>query len=267
MEHYRRAPRGVAGHRARLRRERLSRAGNVSRICWHLRGDRAAAMEHYEQRRRQAALHGRRSIRRASPGRSATLHWQAGDRTEAMAAYRQALASLSGSGGAYRSSATSTRSWDSAAFRSGDNEKALEWSERAVQSAEQRARRAIGRGADPSSQSRDHGNRTGHQHHRGRAGTIGQLDAARERIERSLGAARDRELLDVACRAYANLGVLYSSVEPQRAIDVSLTGLELASKIGAPSLQSYIYANLAAAYCALTERCETERPSSGRGAP
>ena len=39
---------------------------------------------------------------------------------------------------------------------------------------------------------------------------------------------------------------------------MSLTGLELASKIGAASLQSYIYANLAAAYCALTERCETE---------
>jgi adenylate cyclase len=52
--------------------------------------------------------------------------------------------------------------------------------------------------------------------------------------------------------------VLYSTVEPQRAIDVSLTGLELASKIGAASLQSYIYANLATAYCALTDRCEAE---------
>ena len=86
----------------------------------------------------------------------------------------------------------------------------------------------------------------------------GQLDAARERIEQSLAAAQGLGLLDVACRAYANLGVLYSSVEPKRAIDVSLTGLEIASRIGAASLQSYIYANLAAAYCALTERCDTE---------
>ena len=86
----------------------------------------------------------------------------------------------------------------------------------------------------------------------------GQLDAARERIERSLATAQDLGLLEVACRAYANLGVLYSSVEPKRAIEVSLTGLEIASKIGAASLQSYIYANLAAAYCALTDRCETE---------
>jgi adenylate cyclase len=86
----------------------------------------------------------------------------------------------------------------------------------------------------------------------------GRLDAARERIERSVAAARELGLLDVACRGYANLGVLYSTIEPRRAIEVSLTGLELASKIGAASLQSYIYANLAAAYCALTDRCETE---------
>jgi len=94
----------------------------------------------------------------------------------------------------------------------------------------------------------------------------GNLDSARAHIERSLNAARDSGLLDVACRAYANLGVLYGSVEPQRAIEVSLTGLELASKIGAASLQSYIYANLAAAYCALTERCDTEGLQAARAA-
>jgi len=77
-------------------------------------------------------------------------------------------------------------------------------------------------------------------------------------MERSLEIARSLGLLDVACRAYANLGVLYSTVQPQRAIEVSLTGLELASRIGAASLQPYIYANLAAAYCALTDRCEAE---------
>ena len=86
----------------------------------------------------------------------------------------------------------------------------------------------------------------------------GDLNGARERIEASVAAARDLGLLDVACRGYANLGVLYSTVEPKRAIEVSLTGLELASRIGVVSLESYIYANLATAYCALTERCETE---------
>lgn len=71
-------------------------------------------------------------------------------------------------------------------------------------------------------------------------------------------AAQELGLLDVACRGYANLGVLYGTVEPKRAIDVSLIGLEIASRIGAASLQSYIYANLATAYCSLTDRCETE---------
>ena len=92
----------------------------------------------------------------------------------------------------------------------------------------------------------------------------GDSTAARERIEQSLAAAEELGLLDVACRAYANLGVLYSTVEPKRAIEVSLTGLEIASKIGAASLQSYIYANLAAAYCALTDRCETDGLEAAR---
>ena len=70
----------------------------------------------------------------------------------------------------------------------------------------------------------------------------------------------------MACRGYANLGVLYGTIEPRRAIDVSLLGLDLASRIGAASLQSYIYANLAAAYCALTERCEAEGLQAARTA-
>jgi len=144
-----------------------------------------------------------------------------------------------------------------AAFRSGDNHKAVEWAERALQSAE----RALTEPASDAAQVRKAAT-AAIAHATNTIGVAlarsGQLDAAREHIERSLAAAQDLGLLDVACRAYANLGVLYSSVEPKRAIDVSLTGLEIASKIGAASLQSYIYANLAAAYCALTDRCETE---------
>jgi adenylate cyclase len=95
---------------------------------------------------------------------------------------------------------------------------------------------------------------------------VGQLEAARERIERSVTLAREHGLLDVACRGYANLGVLYGSVEPRKAIEASLSGLDLATKIGAASLQPYMYANLAAAYCALTDRCETEGLVAARAA-
>lgn len=184
------------------------------------------------------------------------LHWQAGDRTQAAACYQDALRTLGG-GGTHIEAAHLYQELGLAAFRTGDNRQAVEWAERALQTAEAVLQNAVPAAADirkSATAAIAHANNT--------IGVAlarsGNLEAARERIERSVAAARECGLLDVACRAYANLGVLYSTVEPKRAIDVSLTGLELASKIGAPSLQSYIYANLAAAYCALTDRCETE---------
>ena len=229
-----------------------------------LLGDRAAAMEHYEKvsggyRAARATVDQARIARKTG-----TLHWQTGDRAEAMASYRRALDQISGST-AHLEAAHLYQELGLAAFRSGDNGKAVEWAERALQSAE----RALAEpGADPA-----HVRITATTAIAQATNTIGvalarsgQLDAARERIERSLEAAQDLGLLDVACRAYANLGVLYSSVEPKRAIDVSLTGLEIASKIGAASLQSYIYANLATAYCALTERCDAEGLEAAKAA-
>ena len=229
-----------------------------------LLGDRAAAMEHYEKvssgyRAARATVDQARIARKTG-----TLHWQTGDRAEAMASYRRALDQISGST-AHLEAAHLYQELGLAAFRSGDNGKAVEWAERALQSAE----RALAEpGADPAdvriaatTAIAQATNTIGVALARS-----GQLDAARERIERSLEAAQDLGLLDVACRAYANLGVLYSSVEPKRAIDVSLTGLEIASKIGAASLQSYIYANLATAYCALTERCDAEGLEAAKAA-
>jgi len=219
-------------------------------------GDRSAAMEHYTTanggyRAARATIDQARIARKTG-----TLHWQAGDRPEAMASYRRALEQISGST-AHIEAAQLYQELGLAAFRSGDNQKAIEWSERALQSAE-RALTEPGGDAPPVRAAAT----TAVAHATNTIGVAlarsGQLDAAREQIERSLATAQDLGLLDVSCRAYANLGVIYSSVEPKRAIDVSLTGLEIASKIGAASLQSYIYANLATAYCALTERCDTE---------
>ena len=229
-----------------------------------LLGDRAAAMKHYDyvSGRYRAA---RATVDQARTARKiGTLHWQAGDRAEAIASYRRALEQISGST-AHIEAAHLYQELGLAAFRSGDNQKAIEWAERAVQSAE---RALTEPGADAA-----HVHTAATTAIAQATNTIGvalarsgHLDAARERIERSLAAAQDLGLLDVECRAYANLGVLYSSVEPKRAIDVSRTGLEIASKIGAASLQSYIYANLAAAYCALTERCDTEGLEAAKAA-
>jgi adenylate cyclase len=221
-----------------------------------LLGERAAALDRYQSlaRRHQAAggLVDQARIAR----KLGTLHWQGGDRGQAMACYQRALEGLEGSE-AHVEAAHLYQDLGLAAFRTGENQKAMEWAERALQSAE--AVRSDQLPVTPDVQ-KAAGVAVAHA-----TNTIGvalarsgELDAARQHMERSLEIARGLGLLDVACRAYANLGVLYCSVHPQRAIEVSLTGLELASKIGAASLQPYIYANLAAAYCALTDRCEAE---------
>jgi adenylate cyclase len=85
-----------------------------------------------------------------------------------------------------------------------------------------------------------------------------RLDDAVNKIEQSIDIAETHDLLQAACRGYANLGVLYSSLNPRRSIETCLRGLETAQKIGALGFQSRLYANLAVAYCALTDRCELE---------
>jgi adenylate cyclase len=229
-----------------------------------LLGDGRAAMEHYQN---VAAVHAAAQARvdQARIARkTAALHWQAGERGQAIASHRRALDFL-GDSEVDLEAAHLYHALGLAAFRSGDNHQAIEWAERALRVAEA----AI---AEPSSITPE-GRKTAMAAIAHATNTIGvalarsgQLDAACERIERSLTTAREQGLLDVACRAYANLGVLYSSVAPKRAIDVSLTGLELASRIGAATLQSYLYANLAAAYCALTDKCETEGRQAAKAA-
>ena len=221
-----------------------------------LLGDRDAATERYRALAAaydalRAPIDHARILRKLG-----TLLWQSGDRTQAVGLYELAQRALEASAEPIEA-AHLYQELGLAAFRSGDNQRAIEWAERAVEAAES----ALANDSNATADLRRAAT-AAIAHATNTIGVAlarsGELDAARERIERSVGAARDLGLLDVACRAYANLGVLYSSVEPQRAIEVSLTGLELASKIGAPSLQSYLYANLAAAYCALTDRCETE---------
>jgi tetratricopeptide (TPR) repeat protein len=86
----------------------------------------------------------------------------------------------------------------------------------------------------------------------------GRLKEAVATIEQSIDIAEAHDLLQAACRGYANLGVLYSSLDPRRCIETCLRGLETAKKIGDLGFQSRLYANLAVAYCALTDRCEAD---------
>jgi adenylate cyclase len=211
-------------------------------------------MEHYSE---LVAAPARRPVDEGRLVRKiGALHWQGGDRKQATEFYGRALATLTRASDLIELSQLH-QELGLAAFRSGDNRQAIEWSERALRSAE--AALAVTAAVTPATRRTA---ATAIAHATNTIGVAlaraGQLEAARQRIEQSVEVAREHGLLDVACRGYANLGVLYSTIEPKRSIEVSQTGLELATRIGAASLQSYIYANLAAAYCALTDSCETE---------
>ena len=83
------------------------------------------------------------------------------------------------------------------------------------------------------------------------------VEAVRE-IERSVAVAEAAGLQSVVCRAYTNLGVLYTVVDPARAIAVCRRGLEVATRIGDLGFQARLYTNLAVACCTFTDRCGEE---------
>ena len=77
-------------------------------------------------------------------------------------------------------------------------------------------------------------------------------------VERSVEVAEAAGLLGAACRGYTNLGVLYTIIDPARAIEVCRRGLEVARRIGDLGFQARLLANLAVACCTFTDRCPTE---------
>ncbi|HUE38205.1 MAG TPA: tetratricopeptide repeat protein, partial [Candidatus Binatia bacterium] len=59
------------------------------------------------------------------------------------------------------------------------------------------------------------------------------------------------DLAAVACRAYTNLAVMYTSLDHQRSAAYCRDGLELARKIGDQLQQSWLYCALAGGHCTL----------------
>jgi adenylate cyclase len=141
-------------------------------------------------------------------------------------------------------------------FRSGDNQEAVAWTGRALQQAE----RAAGLGRGDAERSRTAAAAISHAHNTLGA-ALARLDRPAEAVrhmERSVAVAEAAGLLQAACRSYANLGVLYATLDPGRAVQTCRLGLETAQKIGDLGFQSRLYANLAVAYCALTQRCDDD---------
>lgn len=87
---------------------------------------------------------------------------------------------------------------------------------------------------------------------------LGRNHEAVRQVERSIELAEAAGLLGAACRGYTNLGVLYTTIDPAKAMEVCRRGLEVARRIGDLGFQARLLVNLAVACCTFTDRCPTE---------
>ncbi|NRF71966.1 AAA family ATPase [Aquincola sp. S2] len=250
MRHFERVLRTLAtvGDAASALPEALSAREALADLCG-LVGRRDDALQHYGGLLARADGDGNR-IRAARLQRKiGGLQWEAGDRYQALACFDAGLAALGdeGSVAAAVERAGLLQERGRLAFRAGENAVAIALAERALQAVagvagreaaivEVQARNTLGIALA----------RTGRP-----------ADAVAE-IERSIALAERHQLLQAACRGHANLGVLCASLDPQRSIETCQRGLALARQVGDLGFQANLYANLAVAYCALTNRCEAE---------
>jgi adenylate cyclase len=217
-----------------------------------LTGQREAAHGYYETAQAGYRSAGERPAEARLYRKIGGLYWEAGDRERSHACFRSGLALLEGQV-KHIEMAALCQEMGRLAFRSGDNHSAMQWAEKALAHAEELI-------SDDDDGRREAAAATAHAYNTlGVAlARLGELDRAVTHIDRSVTVARAHGLLQTACRGYTNLGVVYSAVDPGRAIQTSLLGLELAKKIGDLGHQSRLYANLAVAYCTLTDRCDDE---------
>jgi predicted ATPase len=245
VRHYRRALLALRDCEA-CEHETLEAHENLGDLL-ALAGRRREALAHHEIVRQAAAQAGERSRQARMCRKIGALHWEAGERERGLGCFREGLALLERAGEPIER-AQLYQEMGRLAFRTGDNQGAVQWAERALSEAA-----AFSPGAEAAGAGVQALNTLGV--------ALARLDRKQEavgHIERAVSIALENGLLQAACRSYANLGVLYASLDPGRAIETCLTGLETAKKVGDLGFQSRLYANLAVAYCALTERCDAD---------
>jgi adenylate cyclase len=237
IRHYQRALRTLVGRpfdqQVRMVRERLA-------DLLALTGERAEALAHYEAvRQALVAAADHAGVARLNR-KIGCLYWEGGDHEHARACFASGLDQLGE---------------DGSPIERAHLFQAITWAERAL--AEMVNEKETG--ADPERAREIAALQAQAYNTLGVAlARTGRLDEAVAKIEQSIDIAKTHDLLQAACRGYANLGVLYSSLDPRRCIETCLNGLETAKETGDLGFQSRLYANLAVAYCALTDRCEAD---------
>ncbi|UQR60723.1 AAA family ATPase [Bradyrhizobium sp. C-145] len=216
-------------------------------------GRRSTAEEHY-----QSALEGHRTagdriaearILRKLGG----LLWDAGKRIRAEERYAEAAERLGGTDAPIEW-AHLLQERGRLAFRVGDHVAAARWADEALgyarsvpanadEQAGLEAARAIAEALNTKAVA---------------LARLGRNQEAVNEVEQSVAAAETAGLLNVACRGYTNLGVLYTIVDPAQAMAVCRRGLDVANRIGDLGFQARLLANLAVACCTFTDRCTEE---------
>jgi adenylate cyclase len=232
-----------------------------------LMGRRDAALSRFAAVLRAAAASGDRPAQARLHRKMAVLHWSAGQRELARQTLEAGLALLEGQGQDLEL-AHLYQEMGRLLFRSGDSTGAIAWAERALAQAERLVPHVGPSGPGLEESRKEAAAAVSHAYN-----TLGvalarveRLDEAVRHIQRSVEVAQTHGLLQAACRGYANLSVLYSTVDPGQAIGTCRQGLDLAKQIGDPAFQSRLYANLAVAYCALTNRCDGDGVAAAQAA-
>src|SRR6266404_259163 len=232
--------------------EQLVLYEQIAELCGTA-GRRDTAEEHY-----QTALEAHRAAGdRASEARIlrklGRLLWDTGKRDGAEAHYAEAAALLEGMDAPIEW-AQLLQERGHLAFRMGDHAAAVRWADEAL---------AYARSVPPNLDKQ-----AGLEAARATAealntkgvalARLGRRQEAVREVEQSVAAAEAAGLLNVACRGYTNLGVLYTMVDPAQAMEVCRRGLDVARRIGDLGFQARLLANLAVACCTFTDKCTEE---------
>lgn len=224
----------------------------IADLC-RIAGRRSVAEEHY-----QGALEGHRAVEDCI-GEARILRklgrllWDAGKRVNAEAHYAEAAERLAGTDAPIEW-AHLLQERGRLAFRVGDPVAAARWADEALGYARSVSVDADGQAGPEAARAIAEALNT-----KGVAlARLGRHQEAVREVEQSVAAAEAAGLLNVACRGYTNLGVLYTIIDPAQAIDVCRRGLDVAYRIGDLGFQARLLANFAVACCTFTDRCTDE---------
>lgn len=232
--------------------ERLVLYEKIADLCGTA-GRRDTADEHYQTVLEAHRAAGDRAAAARILRKLGRLMWDAGKRSKAEAHYTEAAALLEGTDAPIEW-AHLLQERGHLAFRTGDHTEAARWADDALgyaQSVPPDIDKQAGREAARATAEA--------LNTKGVAlARLGRSQIAVSEVERSVAVAEAAGLLSAACRGYTNLGVLYTMVDPARAMEVCRRGLAIARRIGDLGFQARLLANLAVACCTFTDKCANE---------